>query len=289
MTVGRVYLVIANNGKRVRRWEGCKENVLSVDACSVHGNISVFPCLCVLEKKQRLLCFPRFVVKTQYNANNNNKFFNFFVCFVVLGSSQQMTSQQQRNSVSLRGSVATVTEFFGFSVNSILYQRGIYPAESFAQVPKYGLPMMVTKDDALKQYLAAVLSQMANWLSHGLIHKLVLVINSIEKGSVLERWEFDVDTTASEDPSHPPKGKSDDHVRAEIQAVMRQITASVSFLPMITEDCAFDLLVYTNTDCDIPAAWELSDPRLVLNPSGSVKLRSFATSFHRVDAAVSFA
>jgi len=30
-----------------------------------------------------------------------------------------------------------VTEFFGYAVNSILYQRGIYPPENFQGVQKY--------------------------------------------------------------------------------------------------------------------------------------------------------
>jgi mitotic spindle assembly checkpoint protein MAD2 len=31
-------------------------------------------------------------------------------------------------------------------------------------------------------------------------------------------------------------------VQSEIQAILRQITASVSFLPMLEEACTFDLL-----------------------------------------------
>ena len=38
-----------------------------------------------------------------------------------------------------QGSTEIVTEFFGYSINSILYQRGIYPPESFSRVSKYGL------------------------------------------------------------------------------------------------------------------------------------------------------
>ncbi len=44
---------------------------------------------------------------------------------------------------------------------SILYQRGIYPAESFQQRRQYGLTMMVTSDPGLTQYLTSVLQQMS--------------------------------------------------------------------------------------------------------------------------------
>ena len=57
--------------------------------------------------------------------------------------------QKQETAITLRGSTALVTEFFGFSINSILYQRGIYPPESFQRVSKYGLTMLVTSDEKL--------------------------------------------------------------------------------------------------------------------------------------------
>lgn len=116
-----------------------------------------------------------------------------------------------------------VTEFFGYSINrcewlrngstqsaarrklhpltlscfspcSILYQRGIYPPESFASVPKYGLSILVTTDEGLKQYLAQVLRQLAEWLSKGEVQKLVVVITGVETREVLERWVFNIDT-----------------------------------------------------------------------------------------------
>jgi mitotic spindle assembly checkpoint protein MAD2 len=46
-------------------------------------------------------------------------------------------------------------------VRSILYQRGIYPPESFKKVSKYGLTMLVTTDGGLSEYLENVLSQLS--------------------------------------------------------------------------------------------------------------------------------
>ena len=43
-----------------------------------------------------------------------------------------------------------------YGVNSILYQRGIYPAESFTRAQKYGLTLLVTADEKLKAYLDEV-------------------------------------------------------------------------------------------------------------------------------------
>jgi mitotic spindle assembly checkpoint protein MAD2 len=83
-------------------------------------------------------------------------------------------SQKQaptRQAISLKGSTQIVTDFFKFAVNtyvrqcaifspgltpmcnSILYQRGVYPADDFHLVKKYGQVVMLTQDLALENYL----------------------------------------------------------------------------------------------------------------------------------------
>lgn len=81
--------------------------------------------------------------------------------------------------------------------------------------------------------------------------------------------------------------KSQKEITTEIQAIIRQITASVTFLPLLSEPCTFDLLVYTNADVEVPKTWEESDPRYITN-SSEVRLRSFTTKIHRVEPMVSF-
>ena len=44
---------------------------------------------------------------------------------------------------------------------SVLYQRGVYPPDSFEQQKHYGLTMMVTTDPGVAQYLSSVLQQMS--------------------------------------------------------------------------------------------------------------------------------
>jgi mitotic spindle assembly checkpoint protein MAD2 len=73
---------------------------------------------------------------------------------------EEMSNSSQAIAVSLKGSTDIVTEFFNFSVNTILYQRGIYPPESFKKIPKYGLSMMVTIDEGLSAYMANILRQL---------------------------------------------------------------------------------------------------------------------------------
>ena len=100
--------------------------------------------------------------------------------------------------ITLKGSVSIVKEFFGlffhsspfflpsppsssslllplpsphpfppspaYAVNSILFQRGIYPSEFFEVKKKYGLPMMVTTDPGLRTYVSQILKFVERWL-----------------------------------------------------------------------------------------------------------------------------
>lgn len=71
-----------------------------------------------------------------------------------------MSKVETSNLITLRGSTDIVTEFFHASVNSILYQRAIYPPESFKRISKYGLSMMTSTDDGLNAYLTNITKQL---------------------------------------------------------------------------------------------------------------------------------
>lgn len=47
-----------------------------------------------------------------------------------------------------------------FGINSILYQRGIYPPETFTRVTHYDMILQQTTDTKLKNYLTDVVSQL---------------------------------------------------------------------------------------------------------------------------------
>ena len=62
------------------------------------------------------------------------------------------------NAITLRGSVDIVCEFFDYAINNILYQRGVYPIESFRREEHYGLTMYAVQEDALRRYLSNLLT-----------------------------------------------------------------------------------------------------------------------------------
>ncbi|WFD02335.1 Mitotic spindle checkpoint component mad2 [Malassezia obtusa] len=212
----------------------------------------------------------------------------------------QAQAAPTRTHLTLKGSTALVHEFFSYSVQSILYQRSIYPSEDFRTVKKFGLQMLATTDDDLADYLDRAMAQLKTWLEQGKVRRLVVAIVEKESQETVERWQFDIevvnegmDATAAEAPvgKDAPKSvqKTDAQVKAEIAAIIKQITASCTFLPMLEEPCAFQILAYTDSDVQVPVEWTESNARLIAEGQAEqVKLRSFSTHVHRVDAMVAY-
>ncbi|KAI9658243.1 MAG: Mitotic spindle checkpoint component mad2 [Bathelium mastoideum] len=238
-------------------------------------------------------------------------------------SGDKEKEKAKTHKLSLKGSSKTVAEFFEYSINTILFQRGVYPAEDFTAVKKYGLNMLVSSDDQVKAYIKKIMSQLNKWMHGGKVSKLVVVITSKETGEHVERWQFDVQllgrsstpsssarktgsdkkstagdkenaapTSASEAtttiPAPTPPEKTEKEIHDEIQSIFRQITASVTFLPMLDGgQSTFNVLVYADADSEVPMEWGDSDAKEVKDGE-KVQLRSFSTSNHRVDTLVSY-
>ncbi|KAE8719586.1 Mitotic spindle checkpoint protein MAD2 [Hibiscus syriacus] len=207
-----------------------------------------------------------------------------------------------KDIITLRGSEAIVSEFFGYAANSVLYNRGVYPEESFAKVKKYGLPMLLTQDEGVKSFISNLTAQ----LSAGKLQRDVLVIMSKATNEVLERWNFSIETDSEVVEKGVSREKSDKEIMREIQAIMRQIASSITYLSCLDEPlvdpnnrrigfqgrnlvhpihnmdwplvriCVFDVLAYTDKDVAVPFTWIESDPKLIANPQ-MVKLHSFDT------------
>ncbi|KAL1310607.1 hypothetical protein AAFC00_000882 [Neodothiora populina] len=212
--------------------------------------------------------------------------------------------QPDTHKLALKGSSKTVTEFFEYCINTILFQRGVYPPEDFTAVKKYGLNMLVSQDDQVKAYIKKIMSQLNRWMTKSKISKLVIVITSKETGEDLERWQFDVQIFGKTDDkksstktgdkenataatTESKDDKTESEVQQEIQSIFRQITASVTFLPILDGNCTFNVLVYADADSEVPLEWGDSDPREIKDAE-KVQLRSFSTNNHRVDTLVSY-
>ena len=91
------------------------------------------------------------------------------------------SAQEIQNFVTLKGSVELIVDFFSefdpckelkqlkinsiivmkcftdYSLNSILYQRGVFPEESFIPTQHYGLTMYMSKLPEIKKYIDEIL------------------------------------------------------------------------------------------------------------------------------------
>ena len=93
--------------------------------------------------------------------------------------------------------------------------------------------------------------------------------------------------SAATPPTSSAETPTDGEIQAQIRALFRQITASITFLPELSEPCTFNVLVYADADSDVPIEWGDSDAKEI-EGGEKVQLRSFTTSNHRVDTMVSY-
>lgn len=78
----------------------------------------------------------------------------------------------------------------------------------------------------------------------------MLAIKSVETDETLERWQFDIHTedgptSAGAIPGAPKPtkrhNKTEKEVQGEIREIMKQITSSVTFLPILDDECESEL------------------------------------------------
>ena len=118
-----------------------------------------------------------------------------------------------------------------------------------------------------------------------------MIISNVHTKETLECWDFTVKSEPVEndsvDPKNPTSSKELKRIQQEIRDVMRQISATVSYLPLLDCICSFDILIHTLKDCPVPEQWDETSPVFIQN-SQTVKLRSFSTGLHNVDTVVNY-
>ena len=108
------------------------------------------------------------------------------------------------------------------------------------------------------------------------------------RGTVRSSCHLIISAPAQIGRSAPPKPEAE--IQAEIRNILKQIVSTVTFLPVIDEPTVFNILAYTSESADIPAdEWLDSDPLAIeAGKSQQVKLRSFSTDVHRIEAMVAY-
>ncbi|KAJ8865765.1 hypothetical protein PR048_033287 [Dryococelus australis] len=190
-----------------------------------------------------------------------------------------------KSAVTLEGSATIIREYLYFAINSVLYQRGVYGPKSFNMVKEFGLPVLVTIDERLKQYLSKVLDTMKAWITDKKLRVVCLFIKDKTNEETVESWEF-VIRYRDGDANEGKDGVDLAVVQKEIRKVLRQISSSITYLPLLDSAVAFELKAYTSHEV-VPEICRESEPDEIKNVQ-RVKLSKIDTGYHNVDTVVSY-
>ena len=166
--------------------------------------------------------------------------------------------------------------------------------QRFKKVQQYGVALLVSEDTQLNVYFEKILSNINKWMLEGKIQKLVCVIQDLKSNQPIERWNFNIliEDENSENPKalkNLPEREQKVQIHKAIGALMRQIAASVSYLPVLNEPCGFELLVYGDQTLQVPQKFSETDGLYIpKSKMEEVPLRSFTTRIHRIDPKVQF-
>jgi mitotic spindle assembly checkpoint protein MAD2 len=116
------------------------------------------------------------------------------------------------------------------------------------------------------------------------VQKVVVCITDSLTAEVIEKWQFNVECDKTQTTEST---KSEKQINKEIQAVLRQITSTVSFLPLVENQCVFDLQAYTDQNAEVPEEWGVSDEKSVAN-AVDMPFREISTGHHTVKSGVSY-
>lgn len=119
-----------------------------------------------------------------------------------------------------------------------------------------------------------------------------MIISNVTSKEVIECWDFKVKSENipdGSDPKNPTSDKELKKIQAEIRDVMRQIAATVSYLPLLEHTCSFDVLVHVVADAAIeaPTMWSETEEVEIKNAQ-TVQLKSFSTGLQKVETVVNY-
>lgn len=176
------------------------------------------------------------------------------------------------DALRIKGSSRVVSDYFEICIHNILFQRNIYPKEDFKVIRKFGLNLVFCKNEEINQYIKRIIRQLHRWIFDGKISWLTLLILSKETNQISEKWMFHIDvTTDIEQPVvlRVPIAEDITQTQKEIQAIIRQITSSITFLPHFDELQTFRILVHTSSDIEPSKDWDDAKPFKDMESSNS--------------------
>ncbi|KAH9466282.1 hypothetical protein MJO28_001099 [Puccinia striiformis f. sp. tritici] len=204
-------------------------------------------------------------------------------------------------------STAILCEFLYYAFNAILGLREVYPKQDFKWDKRYDIFLPLLVDPELKSYLTKVTTQLKPWLETKSVTRVVLALVNKETRETVERWQFDIHTTAEQATQEAvvpppaesssgadqaqlePVARSDHDMQAEALQIFRQIFSSVTFMPELEPDqCLFTILSYVDKSAEIPSGWNKSNPHIISATADQVPIHGLTTSVYKLVPTVTY-
>lgn len=184
---------------------------------------------------------------------------------------------------SIPNFAALVTAFCDFltvAIHSILFERRIYPPESFISARKYNYTVRQSRHPKVCQWVTDAVSAVETELLNGTVARVAVVIFS-RKQEPLERFLFDLTKFPSvpKDDVNTPfeRGVSIVDVDEQFRAAMAKLRVNSSGLQPMPEGCSFTVAIELKDSADPPIGhpqpWIAAQPTLqrnVVNKDGEL-------------------
>uniref|UniRef100_A0A1Q3EV59 Putative spindle assembly checkpoint protein n=1 Tax=Culex tarsalis TaxID=7177 RepID=A0A1Q3EV59_CULTA len=201
-----------------------------------------------------------------------------------------MSNSEQKNVITLSSSAALLVEYINYAINTILYQRDVSPKDEFVSVSYNGLPLFVSNNYTTLNRIQDVLDVIQPLIALPIpdlgIH---LILMDKATGHAIERWEFVIHNEDLAEPNRKPSRKNTILIQHEIRQLMKQITASISCLPVPPRSGFGWKLSVSDlpTWVTLPAGWFRAPRDEIYNPQ-QLELRSFSTGLHQMETIVTY-
>ncbi|KAI9722012.1 MAG: hypothetical protein M1812_001972 [Candelaria pacifica] len=164
--------------------------------------------------------------------------------------------------------VTTFSDFLTVAIHTIIYERGIYPKESFLSARKYNYPVRQNRHPKVCKWITDAVAAVEAEIFKGTVARTAVVIYSAQCDP-LERFMFDISTFPTIPPGEaltPFERAADDQNNGEqsaptvpeidldeqFRAVMSRLAVCGSTLGSIPENCSFTVCIELKESSEPP-------------------------------------
>jgi mitotic spindle assembly checkpoint protein MAD2B len=156
----------------------------------------------------------------------------------------------------------TFTDFLTVALHTILYERGLYPANTFISTRKYNFPVRQNRHPKVCAWINDAVSSVSTLLLKGTVRRVVVVIYSRDL-QVMERFMFDVERFPVVDPKEAftefeaREGQGEmrisvTDVEEQLRGTIRRLAYTGGKMGPLPEGCTYTLAVELREKADVP-------------------------------------